>query len=337
MPETPEPSEPRPSVTNTEDGESSATASHADGKRPISSTDGEAGPSKRPCVAAAAEAPAAVPAATPPIDELVAAAPKLVSAIRSAVKCVKVAEKVASLLEEGKVKISNAGAVYDVLSAAVEDPMRWRKPSMRSAFRRLFSAADARLSLFQLHQQQSIKVWKLRVVTEIDLLSNHPEQFANAVLEVTMKLRRLPCDNPANEPRSSAQPGYKHLLTGARQDYLPERTRPSWCGAILECLEVLVVRFEGPQLWARPEVNTLVKLAAERRQSVSVVTRVQQEVCASSRQLMAILGLHSRDESRLPISRRCLTTGRSSARPTLRRARWSMRSISRTSRCCDRL
>ena len=37
-------------------------------------------------------------------DELIAAAPKLIAAIRVAGKCVKVAEKVASLLEEGRVK-----------------------------------------------------------------------------------------------------------------------------------------------------------------------------------------------------------------------------------------
>ena len=60
---------------------------------------------------------------------------------------------------------------------------------------------------------QAIKVWRLRVVTQIDLLSHQPE---GAFLDVTMLLRRLPCSDPANEPRSSAQPGYSHLLTGAR-------------------------------------------------------------------------------------------------------------------------
>ena len=119
---------------------------------------------------------------------------------------------------------------------------------------------------------QAIKVWRLRVVTQIDLLSHQPE---GAFLDVTMLLRRLPCSDPANEPRSSAQPGYSHLLTGARQDYLPERTRPAWCHALLECLEVAVSRFDGPMVWARPELNTLVKLAAERRQNF---TRPQQEV-----------------------------------------------------------
>lgn len=69
-------------------------------------------------------------------------------------KCVKVAEKVASLLEEGRVKPSNAGAVFEILTAAVEDPTRWRKPAMRAAFRRLFCAADARLVLFAMPQQQ---------------------------------------------------------------------------------------------------------------------------------------------------------------------------------------
>ena len=201
-----------------------------------------------------------------------AAAPKLAAAIRSVAKCAKVAEKVASLLEEGKVKPFNARAVFEILSAAIEDPTRWRQPAMRPAFRRLLSSAEARLVLFPLQQQQSIKVWKVRVVTQIDLLSVSPQ---SAFLNVTMLLRRLPCDNPANEPRSSAQPGYSHLLTGPRQDFFPEHTKPAWCHAILECLEVAVKRFEGPQLWARHEVNTLVKLAAERRRNF---TLAQQKV-----------------------------------------------------------
>ena len=57
-------------------------------------------------------------------------------------------------LEEGRVKPSNAGAVFEILTAAVEDPTRWRKPAMRAAFRRLFCAADARLVLFAMPQQQ---------------------------------------------------------------------------------------------------------------------------------------------------------------------------------------
>jgi hypothetical protein len=89
-------------------------------------------------------------------DELIAAAPKLIAAMRLLGKCVKVAEKVASLLEEGRVKPSNAGAVFEVLTAAVEDPTRWRKPAMRPAFRRLFCAADARLVLFAMPQQQAM-------------------------------------------------------------------------------------------------------------------------------------------------------------------------------------
>ena len=92
----------------------------------------------------------------PSCDEIIAAAPKLIAAIRSAAKSVKVAERVASLLEEGRVKPSNAGAVFEILAAAVEDPTRWRKPSMRSAFRRLFCAADARLVLFAMPQQQAV-------------------------------------------------------------------------------------------------------------------------------------------------------------------------------------
>ena len=93
---------------------------------------------------------------------------------------------------QGKVKLCNSSAVFEILSAAVEDPARWRKPSMRPAFRRLISAADARLALFPLHQQQAIKVWKMRIVTQIDILSNSSDQFANAFLELMKLLRRLP-------------------------------------------------------------------------------------------------------------------------------------------------
>lgn len=65
------------------------------------------------------------------------------------------------------------------------------------------------------------------------------------------------------------------LQPGAWRDYLPERTRPAWCGAIFECLEVAVAKFDGPQQWARADVNMLIKFAADRRQNF---TRQQQEV-----------------------------------------------------------
>ena len=186
---------------------------------------------------------------------------------------------------------------------------------------------------------QAIKVWRLRVVAQIDLLSHQPE---GSFLDVTMLLRRLPCSDPANEPRSSAQPGYSHLLTGARQDYLPERTRPAWCHALLECLEVAVARFDGPQVWARPEVNTLVKLAAERRQNF---TRPQQEVLrrpqdgtsplASIRRATRPRALSDSPACDPPglVPRRCSTIGRASARRTRQQNNWSMPSICRISPC----
>lgn len=253
------------------------------GKRQASDSEGPSSskePSKRPRIpqwsAGTSETNDAVLPAAPPAvrDEIVMAAPKLAEAIRSAAKCVKVAEKVASLLEGGMVNIGNTCAIFEVLSAATEDPMRWRKPAMHLAFCRLFGAAASRLNLFPLQQQQSIKVWQLRVVTLIDLLSNNQEHFNRGILEVTRLMQRLPCANPADEPRSSAQPGYSHLMAGAR-NFLPERARPAWSNGIFECLEVSVARFEGPQLWARGDVNALVKLAVERRQNF---TRPQQEV-----------------------------------------------------------
>lgn len=248
-----------------------------------------------PAVAAASSAaPSAVPAssaapslaaaaaAARPCDELIAAAPKLAAAIRSAAKCAKVADKVASLLEEGRMfKLSNAGAVYEILAAGVEDPTFWRKPEARAPFRRLYSAALARMTYFPVHQQQSIRVWQLRVITSIDLATSNPEQFAKAILEVRTRLQQLRCANPDDEPRSSAQPGYHHLQPGAWKEDLPERARPQWCNAIFECLEDAVSKFQGPQQWMRADVNTLVKMAAQRRQNF---TAAQQEVRTMSAQ-----------------------------------------------------
>ena len=273
-------------------------------------------------------------------DELVAAAPRLAAAMRSAVKCVKVADKVSSMLEGGLVKLSNASAVFDVLSVAAEEPARWRTPSMRASFRRLFSAADGRLSLFALPQQQSIKLWRLRVVAQVDLLSSHPEHFSNAFLELKRLLHRLPCDDPANEPRSSAQPGFSHLLTGARRDYLPERTRHAWGNAIVECLGVAIGRFEGSQLWARPEVNTLVRLAAERLLSFP---RAQQQVLCLRHGLPPLLSAPRHATSCHPFSlrscrsRRCSQRGRTSAWRTPQPELWTMPGISNRPRADERL
>lgn len=247
----------RPAASCSESGEPSSRSSEPWSKRPNLS----------------GEALAAVPASSASC-EISQAAPKLAEAIRSAAKCVKVAEK-ASLFEEGRATLSNASAMFSILSAAAEDPTRWRQASMRLAFRRLFNAAATRLNVFALQQQQSIKVWQFRIVTQIDLLSANPKQFAEGSLEVDKLLRRLPCADPADEPRSSAQPGYSHLMTGPARNHLPEHTRASWCLALFECLEVAVRRFKGPQLWVRAEVNHHVKLAAQRRQNF---TRAQQEV-----------------------------------------------------------
>ena len=53
-----------------------------------------------------------------------------------------------------------------------------------------------------------------------------------------------------------------------------ERTRAAWCAALFECLETALAKFEGPAQWARQDLNTLVKMAAQRRQNF---TAAQQE------------------------------------------------------------
>ena len=90
------------------------------------------------------------------------------------------------------------------------------------------------------------------------------------ILTIKERMHQLPCANPADEPPT-------RLQTGAWRDYLPERTRPAWCQAVFECLEVAVAKFEGKgkEQWARADVNMLIKYASARRQNF---TRAQGEV-----------------------------------------------------------
>jgi len=156
-------------------------------------------------------------------------------------------------------KISNAGAVFEVLSAGAEDPTFWRKAENRPAFRRLYRAAMERASFFPSHQQHSIRVWSLRIVIMIDLTTSNPEHFQKAVQEVKKRLQTLPCANPADEPP---------VPPGQWREYMPERTRPLWCNAIFDCLEVTAAKIENCS-WARSDANMLIKFAADRRQNFS--------------------------------------------------------------------
>jgi len=208
---------------------------------------------------------------SPSADELISAAPKLAAAIRATAKAVKVAEKMASLLEDGRsVKLSNACAVFDVLSAGAEDPKRFHKPGMRAAHRRLYRAAAERSTVFPSHQQHMLRLWSLAIVTQIDLhdslANNNSPAFSRAVLDVKRRLQQLPCANPSDEPP---------LQPGTWREYLPERVRPTWVRAIWECLEVVTSKSYEPAphhqqyQWARPDANMLVKLTVDRRQHFS--------------------------------------------------------------------
>jgi len=213
---------------------------------------------------------AAAPAATsveqlmaPVRDEILDAAPRLAAHIKAPAKFLKVAEMAATLLEEGRVTLANSSAFFKVLAAGVEGvprevAARIRKPELRAGYRRLYAVAVARGGVFPPHLQQQLRLWQLRVLTQIELFTSDTERFTAAVKDVRMRLHQLPCRDPSHEPP---------LPPGTWREYLPEGTRAQWVCGIFECLEVAMARHKQP--WATAEVNMLVKLASDRRQNFS--------------------------------------------------------------------
>jgi uncharacterized membrane protein YgcG len=186
-------------------------------------------------------------------DEIVDAAPKLAAHITSAGKFNKVAAMCFTLLEGGKVTTANAGAFLTVLQAAMLDERRLRDKVYRVAYRKLYSAALARSSVFPASAQPILTRWRLQVLTQIDLHTDDSYQFARAAKEVREKLLGLPCIYAALEPA-----GVTHL---------PEAERPAWAATLFECVDAAMAHHKFA--WARTDCDMLVKAAVDRRQNFS--------------------------------------------------------------------
>jgi len=214
--------------------------------------------------AAATSSAAASSSSAPPaggadgVDEIIAAAPRLAQHIASSKKFNKVAAMVYSLFESGRVTKDNASAAFSVLLAGVADPRACRTRELKVAYRRLYSAALSREALFGAEERATLEVWRLRVLTQMDLVTDDTYQFAAAVRAVKARLEKLPCIYAALEPE------------GAR--HLPVEERPRWLDGLFDCVDAAVEQHKFP--WARTSVDLLVKAAVERRQNF---TPAQQE------------------------------------------------------------
>ena len=124
----------------------------------------EEGEAKRPKLEPVKQAPIV----DPNRDDVTEGAPRLAQHIRSSGKFIKVSAMAYGLLEARRVTEKNAGAFFAVLAAGMEDPHRLRDPAMRVAVRKLYSSAIAKKHLFPPECELTLRVWKLRVLTQIE-------------------------------------------------------------------------------------------------------------------------------------------------------------------------
>jgi len=216
----------------------------------------QAGASDATSSALAAAAPtsmAGVAKAADGEDEIITAAPRLAQHITSARKFNKVAAMMYTLFESGRVTKDNASAIFTVLRAGVSNTRACRTRELAVAYRRLYTAALAKESLFSLAERQALEVWSLVVLTQMDLVTDDTFQFSSAVRTVKARLEMFPCVYPALEPE-----GAKHL---------PEYERRLWVDAVFDCVDAAVGQYK--YAWARTSVDLLVKATVERRQNFS--------------------------------------------------------------------
>jgi hypothetical protein len=187
-------------------------------------------------------------------DQVVDGAPRLAQHIRTSSKFVKVAGMAYALLEGKQVTEKNAGAFFEVLAAGMEDPHRLRDVTMRVAVRRLYSAAIAKKHFFPAECELTLRVWQLRVLTQIELFTDDSFQFTKAAKAVREAVEGLPCIYPALEPKHAP----KHL---------PEQERAVWRDAIFDCGEACMLHHK--YLWAKTTADMVVKAMVDRRQNFS--------------------------------------------------------------------
>ena len=198
----------------------------------------------------------------PKRDEVAEGAPRLAEHIKSNAKFNKVAAMAYALLESGRVTSANAGAFFTVLEAAMDDPRRLREQPYRVAYRKLFSAAIARASLFPPSKQWRLRLWELHVITQIDLYTDDTFQFNRAAKTVRESLHGLPCIYKALEPDGAV--------------HLPEDERGAWAAVLFECVDAAMRHHVYG--WAKPTCDTLVKTIIDRRQNFEEDEQAEMQV-----------------------------------------------------------
>ena len=156
-----------------------------------------------------------------------------------------------ALLDGGRVTKKNADAFFQVLEAGMANPHRLRDKTYRIAYRKLYSAAISRASLFPSSAALALRVWELQVLAQVDLYTDDTFQFNRAAKAVREALIGLPCIYPALEPQGAT--------------HHPEEERPNWSQALFDCLGAAMEHHKFT--WARPTCDMLIKAAIERRQN----------------------------------------------------------------------
>ena len=119
-----------------------------------------------------------------------------------------------ALLDAGRVTRANAAPFFAVLEAAVENPHRLREQQYRTAYRKLFSAAMGKASLFPAWAQPTLQLWEISVLAQLDLFTDDSFQFNRAA-------KRTVRSSPASPAYKAPEPeGAEASPAGGR-----ERTR----------------------------------------------------------------------------------------------------------------
>jgi len=191
--------------------------------------------------------------AGPPRDEVAEGASRLAEHIKSSAKFNKVAAMAFALLEGGRVTRANGGAFFAVLESAMDDPRRLREQPYRVAYRKLFTSAISKASLFPEAAQPTLRLWELQVLAQIDIFTDDSYQFNRAAKTIRESLTQLPCIYKALEPEGAV--------------HLPEADRPPWVDALFDCVGAAMLHFKYP--WSKTTCDMLVKALIDRRQNFS--------------------------------------------------------------------
>ena len=113
-------------------------------------------------------------------DEIVEAAPRLAAHITTPAKFNKCAEMAYQLLVSGRVTPHNSAAFFQILEAGVTDIKTIRTANLRAAYQRLYAAAVARIGRFPPAVQPTVRLWEVRVIAQLEILSDDTNHFQRA-------------------------------------------------------------------------------------------------------------------------------------------------------------